>query len=366
LLRSSSVYALLLLAGCGKVTPATPTADSKDTLSVGFLYIGSRDDYGYNQAHAEGARAVKELPGIKIREQENVPDSIECQKAMTRMIELEGARVIFPTSFGYFDPHMLKLARQYPDVTFLHCGGLYDETQHPKNVGTYFGFIDECQYLSGIVAAHVTQSKKLGFVAGKPIAQVRRNINAFVLGARSVDPSITCSVVFNGDWYMPSSEAEATNNLIDTGADVITCHVNSPRVVIESAERRGAATCGYHFNQNTLAPRGYLTGAEWNWEKIYVDYIKAIEAKTPVHGMKRGGLKEGFVRMSPFGARVPEAAKKRMADAQARLLSGDLTIFEGPLLDNSGRTVIAAGTRLDQKAVELETMDYLVEGVIAK
>ena len=146
-------------------------------------------------------------------------------------------QLIFPTSFGYFDPHVLVMAKKYPDVMFLHCGGLWNEKVHPKNVGSYFGYIDECQYLSGIVAGHTTKSKKLGFVAAKPIPQVRRNINAFELGARSVDPKITCTVIFTGDWSMPVKEAEATNSLIDQGVDVVTCHVDSPKVVVENAEK---------------------------------------------------------------------------------------------------------------------------------
>ena len=119
-----------------------------------------------------------------------IADTVDVQKVMKRMVADDGARVIFPTSFGYYDPHMLRVARAFPDVKFIHCGGLYDAKLHPANVSTYFGFIDECQYLSGIVAAHETRSKKLGFVAGKPIPQVRRNINAFILGARSVDPTM--------------------------------------------------------------------------------------------------------------------------------------------------------------------------------
>ena len=123
-------------------------------------------------------------------------------------------------------------------------GGLWDAQTHPANISTYFGYIDECEYLSGIVAAHTTKSKKVGFVAGKPIPQVRRNINAFALGARSVDPSIQSLVIFTGDWSLTVKEAEAASSLIDQGVDVLTCHVNSPKVVIETAERHGIFTCG--------------------------------------------------------------------------------------------------------------------------
>src|SRR4029077_9187787 len=161
---------------------------------------------------------------------------------------------------------------------------------------SYFGYIWECQYLSGIVAAHHTKSKKLGFVAAKPIPLVLCNINSFTLGARSVDPKITCTVIFTGDWSMPVKEADATNNLIDQGIDVITCNVDSPKVVVETAEKRGINTCGYHTSQAALAPKGYLTGAEWNWEKVYTDYIKMIKEGKKLPNLVRGGLKEGIVK----------------------------------------------------------------------
>jgi simple sugar transport system substrate-binding protein len=335
-------------------------------LSVGFIYIGSRDDYGYNQAHADGAAAVKRMAGVRVVEEERVPDTVDVQKTMKSMIELDGAKVIFPTSFGYFDPHVLALAREYPQVTFVHCGGLWDGKIHPPNISSYFGYIDECQYLSGIVAGHTTKSKKLGFVAGKPIPQVLRNVNAFTLGARSVDRTITCTVVFTGDWSLPVKEAEATNSLIDQGVDVITCHINSPKVVIENAEKRGIWSCGYHCSQATLAPKGYLTGAEWSWEKVYTDYVAALKAGQTIPHLVRGGLKERTVKTSPYGPAVSESAKKAADAVKARFLDGSFVIFKGPLRDNAGKVAIPEGTSYVQTAIELESMDYLVEGVIGR
>ena len=140
---------------------------------------------------------------------------------------------------------------------FLHCGGLWDETKHPKNVGSYFGYIDEAVYISGLVAGHMSKTGKLGFIAAMPIPQVLRNINSFTLAARSVNPKITTSVVFTGGWSNPVKEAEAANSLIDQGVDVLTCHVDSPKVVVETAEKRGIFSCGYHTNNAALAPKGF-------------------------------------------------------------------------------------------------------------
>jgi basic membrane protein A and related proteins len=364
----------LLWVGCSKkedAPAAEPSASAsaapaQKAFTAGFIYVGPKGDYGYNQAHAQGAAVVATMPGIKIREEENVPETEDVQKTMESMIELDGASVLFPTSFGYFDPHILKVAQKYPNVTFLHCGGLYQEGKHPKNVGSYFGYIDEAQYVAGIVAGMTTKSNKLGFIAAKPIPQVLRNINSFTLGARSVNPKATTSVVFTGDWSLPVKEAEAANSLADQGVDVLTMHVDSPKVIVETAEKRGIFVSGYHADQSSLAPKGYLTGAEWNWGKVYADYVTWIKAGQSYPHLLRGGFKEGFIKMSPYGPAVSDAAKAKADDAKAKLTDGTLVIYTGPIKDNTGKVVIPAGTVEKQTDINLEKMNYLVEGVLGK
>ncbi|MFM0285883.1 BMP family ABC transporter substrate-binding protein [Paraburkholderia megapolitana] len=334
-------------------------------LTVGAIYVGARGDYGYNQAEAAAANVVKKLPNVKVVEEENVPETIAVQKSMEAMIEQDGATLIFATSFGYFDPHVLKIAAKYPKVRFAHCGGLWKQG-NPPNIVSYFGYIDECQYLNGVVAGHMSKSKKLGFVAAKPIPQVLRNINAFTLGAQSVDPSITTHVIFTGDWSMPVKEAEATNSLIDQGCDVLTCHVDSPKVVIETAEKRGAMSCGYHASQAALAPKGYLTGAEWDWATPFRLIVANAQAGKPQPNILRGGLKEGFVKMSPYGAKVTPEAKSNADAVKAKMMAGQFVIFKGPVKDNKGGVAIADDVSHVQTDYVLESMNYLVAGVVGQ
>ena len=344
---------------------ANRAAFAADKLTVGVIYVGPRGDYGYNQSHAQAAANIKKMAGIKVVEEEKVPETVAVQKVMESMIEQDGAKLIFATSYGYFDPHVLKMAEKYPNVRFAHCGGLWSEGK-PKNVGSFFGYIDECEYLSGIIAAHASKSKKLGFIAAKPIPQVLRNINAFTLGAQSVDPAMTTHVIFTGDWSLPVKEAEAANGLIDQGCDVLTCHVDGPKVIVETAEKRGVYSCGYHASQAALAPKGYLTGAEWDWTTPYKTLVLAAQEGKPMINFLRGGLKEGFVKMSPYGKAVSAKAKAKADGVKARMIKGDYVIFKGPLQDNAGNTVIPAGVSQSQQDVVLEQMNYLVAGVIGK
>jgi basic membrane protein A len=357
-------------AGMGVATGGlSGLAAAQAPITVGFIYVGPKDDFGYNQAQAESVAEIKKLAGVKVVEEENVPETTAVQKTMQAMISQDGAVLLFPTSFGYFDPHTLASAAKNEKVRYAHCGGLWTEGKHPKNTGSFFGYIDECQYLNGVIAGHMSKSKKLGFVAAKPIPQVLRNINAFTMGARSVDPKITTTVIFTGDWSMAVKEAEATNSLADQGADVFTMHVDGPKVVVETAAKRGKMVCGYHASQAKLAPAAYLTGAEWNWLTAYKTIIDAARSGKAHPNFVRGGLKEGFVKSSPYGAMVPAGARKNADDVRAQMLAGNFDIFKGGsagLKDNTGKVVIAAGKSFKQTAIELEGMNYLVEGVVGK
>ncbi|MCX5934671.1 MAG: BMP family ABC transporter substrate-binding protein [Pseudanabaena sp. LacPavin_0818_WC45_MAG_42_6] len=321
--------------------PSAPGSPAATMLNIGFIYVGPKDDFGYSQAHFEGETAIAKLPDVKR----------------------------FSEASGYFDPHILKLAPANPKVQFFHCGGLYTEGKTPKNVGSYYGYIDEAQYVAGVVAGLTTKSGKLGFVAAKPIPQVVRNINSYTLGARSVNPKATVQVIFTGDWSVPVKEAEAANSMVDQGVDVLTCHVDSPKVVMETAEKRKVFCTGYHTNQASLAPNGYLTGAEWDWTNVYTKYVELLKSgKTLMDGgiphVLRGGLKEGFCKVSPFGSAVSAAAKKEAETVMAKFKDGSMIIYAGEMKDNTGKVVIAKGKEFKQIDPDLEKMDWFVEGVI--
>jgi simple sugar transport system substrate-binding protein len=198
-----------------------------------------------------------------------------------------------------------------------------------------------------------------------------RNINSFTLGAKSVNPKVTTQVIFTGDWSEPIKEAQAANSMADQGVDVLTSHVDGPKIIVETAEKRGIFSSGYHASQAKLAPKGYLTGAEWDWATIYSRYVKEIQGgKTLMNGeiphLVRGGFKDGFVKMSAYGAAVSEKAKKEADAAKAKFMDGSMVIYKGPIKDNTGKIVIPADKSFDQGNPELEKMNWLVEGVIGK
>ena len=347
--------ATTLLVGSGlRVQAQSP-------LTIGMIYVGPKGDFGWNQAHAVGAAALKALPDVTVVEEENVPETDAVTQSMESMINLDGAGLLFPTSFGYFDPFMVEAAKKYPNVQFRHPTSLWNADIHPTNLGGYFCHLDQGHYVNGVAAGLSTKSNKIGFIAAKPIALVLRNINAFTLGVKKVNPAAEVRLIITGEWSLPVREAEATNALVDAGCDVIACHVDSPKVVVETAEGRGVKTCGHNASQADLAPKGFITGAELNWGTVYTEYAGLIAKGEPLPNVNEGGYDKNMVSSTPFGAGANEAAIAAATAAIAETKEG-APIFVGPIKDNSGKVVIEGTLGLYDGA--LWGTDYLVEGVI--
>jgi basic membrane protein A and related proteins len=336
---------------------------AQSAVTIGIVYVGPKDDFGWNQAHAVNIGALKATPGVKIVEEENVPETAAVAKSMESMINLEGANLILATSFGYFNPFMVDAAKKYPKVAFRHASPLWEKGKHPDNAGGYFGYLDQAHYVNGVAAGLSTRSNKIGFVAAKPISIVLRNINSVLWGARSVNPNATVQVIFTGDWALPVREAEAANALIGAGCDILTCHVDSPKVVIETAERRGIKSLGHNASQAPLAPKGFITGAEYKWETIYRLFADAIAKGQPVPNVAFGGYDKDMVSNTAFGAGADEAARKAAMAAMADL-KANKPMLKGPVKDNKGAVVLPNAAGYDNFDRVLDGMNFLADGVV--
>lgn len=336
-------------------SPASSPAASDKKVTIGFLYVGAVDDGGYNQAAYQGQLAVEKLPNVKVIKAENVPESAEAERVMEQMIQ-QGATIIFPTSFGHLDP-AIKVGEKHADVTFLHQGGI----KTGKNVGTYFGSTWEVEYLSGIAAGRTSKTGKLGYVVAFPIAQTLLNINAFTLGAKSVNPQASTTVVFTANWCDPAKIAESVKSLKDQGVDVLNQHQDCPVAGIQAAEKAGMFSVGYHVDDSKFAPSGWVTGTEWDWTKLFPELVNKVRAGTYKVGQERYAMKDGVVKLSPYGKSVTKAVQDEVAAAQKKILSGELVIFAGPIKDQTGAVRIKEGEKPDALALE-SSMNWLLEG----
>jgi basic membrane protein A and related proteins len=194
-------------------------ARAQSPIVLGAVYVGPRDDFGWNQAHALAMDVLKQVPGVTVIEEEKVAETDAVAQSMESMINLDGANLILATSFGYYTPFVVETAKKYPDVQFRHAAPLWNKDTDPANAGSYFCYLNQAHYVNGVAAGLSSPTGKIGFVAAKPIPSVLSNINSVLLGARSVNPNAVVQVIFTGEWSMPVREAEAANALIDAGCD---------------------------------------------------------------------------------------------------------------------------------------------------
>ena len=341
-----------LFLGC-----AAPQEDA--VLVVGAIYVGNVNDYGYNRAMKEGLEEMKRnIPGLKLIESENVAETAESERVMEYMVQ-QGAKLIFATSFGHQN-FAFNVSERHPDVYLQHAGGW----MLAPNFGNFFAATQTAWFPMGVAAGRMTESGTLGFVAGMPIGYVLGNINAFHLGARSVNPDVITRVVVTGGWADKAKEVNAANALIDQDADVIAMHVDSPATIIQMAERRGVRSIGYPaVEAREVAPDGWITGLGFSFGSYMTRIANNVISGKFEGEMVRHGLAEGMVVLAPFGDSVPDDVRAEVNTAADRIRSG-YTPFTGPIVDNEGTLRIQAGETWD--ASRMGDFDWYVEGIVGR
>ncbi|NLI92990.1 MAG: BMP family ABC transporter substrate-binding protein [Peptococcaceae bacterium] len=352
------LLSLTLVVGCAQKAPTpAPTEQPKEKFKVGFIYVGPIGDAGWTYAHEQGRKMLEKELGVEAIYKESVPESQECEKVIKDMID-QGAKVIFATSYGFQD-YVAKVAKEYPNVKFLHCSG----SILGANYANYFGSIEEPRYLSGIVAGLKTKKNSIGYVAAYDLTEVIRGINAFTLGVRSVNPKAVVKVKWTNTWFDPAKEKAAAVALLDEGVDVIAQHqdTSGPQV---AAEERGVWSVGYNTDMSKMAPKAYMTAPLWNWGMYYVKTVKEIQAGTWKPEAYWGTMKDGFVDLAPLTAVAPPEAKAAVDKVKADMMAGKFNVFAGPIKDQSGKVVVPAGSSVSLP--DQLSMKWFVQGVEGK
>ena len=347
-----------LLASAAALSLAAGAAFAQDVPKIGFVYVGPVNDGGWSQHHHESAMKMKEHFGdqIELVEQESVPEGADAERVLTQMA-LSGADLIFTTSFGYMNP-TIKVAKQFPKVTFEHATGYKQD----KNVGTYLSRSYEGRYVGGFLAAKMTKTKKVGYIASFPIPEVIRDINAIQLALDKYNPGTEIKVVWVNTWFDPGKESDAANALIDQGVDVLFQHTDSP-APIQTAERRGVYSVGYASDMAHFGPKAVLTSIVNDWGPHYVKSAQAVIDGTWQPQDFWGGLAEDTIEL-PISDLVPADVKSEAEQIIADIRSGAFHPFTGPIKDQSGAVRIAEGVSASN--AELASMNYYVENVKAE
>lgn len=338
--------------------PTAAPTEEPVCLTVGATYGGPIMDAGYNQAMHDAVMSIKEnIPCVSIIEAENVYDEAGATSTIENMIS-EGANMIFATAYAHQYP-ALTLSQKYPDVIFEHVGGW----EMGANFANIFGKPPDLWYLKGVAAGLMTKTNKLGFVAAFPLAWTDVFVNAYTLGAQSVNPDVQVIVAYTFAWGDSAKEAETTNSLINQEADVITMHVDSPQTVISTAESRGVYSIGYqNLAAQQFAPKYWITGSGFTLGGKFTWLASTVIDKTWEPIFLRCGFTDGCMALAPFGPEVPQEVKDKVAEVQAGLEAGTVVTFAGPIKDQDGNIKINEGEVLSDDA--MSNVDWFVQGVI--
>jgi simple sugar transport system substrate-binding protein len=368
----SVILSAAALAGCGKKEEVKPAASTPapapvaapappppDPLKVGFIYVGPVGDAGWSFAHDLGRKAIEAKFGDKIKTSfvEKVPEGADAERVIRDLVA-QGNKVIFATSFGYMDA-MEKVAKDHPEVYFEHATGY----KTADNFRVYEARFYEDAYMAGVVAGRMTKTNTLGFVGSFPIPEVLRNINAYTLGAQSVNPKISTKVVWVNTWFDPPKESEAAQSLINAGADVLLQNTDST-AVLQTAEKNGKYAFGWDSDMSAFAPKAHLASCVVNWAPYYEKTINDVLGKTWKTEVTKWGTKEGVNEFAKIAEFVPAEVKAEVEKIKAGLKEGSFAVFKGPLVDSTGKEQLAKDAVGDDKW--MGGINFFVKGVEGK
>jgi basic membrane protein A and related proteins len=326
-------------------------AATKKDLKVAYVYVGPVGDGGWTYAHDLGRKHLVSK-GVKTAFVESVAES-DSYRTIRNLAQNND--IVFTTSFGFMDP-TLKAANQFPNVTFMHCSGF----KTSKNMGNYFGRMYQAKYLAGMVAGAMSKTNRIGVIGSHPISEIIRHINAFTLGVQAVKPDAEVQVLWINSWFDPAKEVEATNSLIDNGADIIAITTDSA-APLQTAQKRNILSIGNDSDMSKFAPDSHLTAAVFNWGVIYEDIYNKVKDGTWLPSSEWWGLETGLVGLSPYSKLVPEDLQKTV-NAKREEIGKGLKVFKGPITKQDGTLALEDGkAHTDQ---ELLSMNYFVKGVI--
>ncbi|MEM7751922.1 MAG: BMP family ABC transporter substrate-binding protein [Pseudomonadota bacterium] len=346
-----------LAATLAATMATTAFGDGHEPLKVGFIYVGPIGDGGWTYQHHQGLLAVEEAFGDKVETmfQESVPEGADAERAMTQMA-LQGADLIFTTSFGYMDA-TINVASQFPDVKFEHATGY----KTSENVATYDARFYEGRAIIGTIAGHMSETNQIGYIASFPIPEVIQGINSSYLHAKKVNPDVEMNVVWVYTWFDPAKEAEAAKALIENGVDVVMQHTDSTAPQAAAAEAGNVFTFGQASDMSEFAPMPRIASIIDEWSPYYIERVQAVMDGTWESGRHWGGIPEGEVVIGEITDVVPENVRAEAIAMRDAIAAGEYHPFTGPINKQDGTPWLAEGEVASDE--DLLGMTFYVEGI---
>ncbi|SMO84992.1 BMP family ABC transporter substrate-binding protein [Ruegeria faecimaris] len=345
------------LASAAMALGLATTAIAEDKTKVGFVFVGPVGDGGWTYEHNKGRLAVEEEFGDKVETVfvESVPEGPDAERVMTQMA-LEGADLIFTTSFGYMDP-TINVAKKFPNVKFEHATGY----KTADNVSVYSARFYEGRAVQGHIAGKMTKSNIVGYIGSYPIPEVVRGINSAYIHAKKVNPDVEFKIIWAYTWFDPAKEADAATVLIEQGADVILQHTDSTAPQAAAQEAGNVITFGQASDMSEYAPYPRVSSIIDDWAPYYIARTQAVMDGTWESANTWDGIREGMVAIGDISDAVPADVKAEALALKAAMAAGEYHPFTGPLKKQDGSDWLAEGETADDGT--LAGMNFYVEGL---
>ncbi len=346
-----------LLTGAAMALGLATSAMAEDKTKVGFVYVGPVGDGGWTYEHDQGRKAVVAEFGDKVETVyvENVAEGPDAERVITQMA-LQGADLIFTTSFGYMDP-TINVAKKFPNVKFEHATGY----KRADNVSTYSARFYEGRAVQGTIAGHMTKSNIVGYIGSYPIPEVIRGINSAYLHAKKVNPDVTFKIVWAFTWFDPAKEADAAKVLIEQGADVILQHTDSTAPQAAAQAAGNVITFGQASDMAEYGPLPRVSSIIDNWAPYYIARTKAVMDGTWTSVDTWDGIGPGMVGIGEISDAVPAEVKAEALALKDAIANGSYHPFTGPINKQDGSAWLADGEIADDGT--LAGMNFFVEGI---
>lgn len=355
-----AVAAALLLTGC--VSQDASESSSRDgATKVGFVYVSPLQGSGWTQAWDQARQTLEDELGADTSAVEPIAETADSVGVMENLVS-EGNEVIFATAFGY-QPFVAQVAEEHSDVTFVVIGPWAQDDPPPANVSVVSNDSWQTRYALGVLAARTSKTGVLGFVAANPISTVVASVNAFQLGARSVDPEVETRVVFTGTWYDPARSTQAAQTLANGGADVIAQYEDSTGTLL-GAQGAQVWGMGSEVDSSELLPDNYLSGSVNDWRDFATDLVQSVEDGDYEQQQVVGSIESGMAKIGTMAADVPDGVRSEVEEAMSGLADGSIMPFTGPISSNDGQVLLGEGEQWADSESVLANQNALVEGVV--
>ncbi|WP_244269449.1 BMP family protein [Natronincola ferrireducens] len=317
----------LLFTGCAQSNDVSKDDGTEDTLKVALLLSGPANDQGWNASALEGLIAAEQEMGIEIAYMENV-ELVDTESAY-RDYAAQGFDLIIGHGFQFGEP-AVRVAESFPNTYFMAT----EANAQSENTASYVMKCEQGGYLMGVLSSSMSKTGKIGVVGGFEQPSIVKEVEAFKVGAKSVNPDIEVFEIYISSFTDVTAGKAAASSMIDQGADVLYHVANQAGTgVIKAAEENGLLACGNAYDQSSIAPETIMASTLYNMPEVILQAVTQVKEGTFGGGVYHLGMADNVVDITEFNSfedKIPTEVKELIKSLKSQITDGSLEV---PLIE---------------------------------